>query len=132
MAKRPISVVAFTPTIRVVPDAVVRPETIERTRETPRPFATALRAEAVRRQPRVHAALSALFGVALLVGLLPPSAHENLILNGSFENGLTDWQGNAGVRVIEAGLSATDGSHVLELDMPADDLVGFVTQKSDA
>lgn len=80
----------------------------------------------------MHRSLVLLALVLLTAGLFASRGPtQNLIENGSFENGLTDWKANAAARVIFAGSSATDGSYVLELEMQSSASIGFVIQNLD-
>ena len=52
---------------------------------------------------------------ALLLTLPATAGAQNLIANGSFENGLKGWRAD-GVKVIDIGDEAPNGRYVVELD----------------
>jgi len=65
---------------------------------------------------------------ASLVGGAGVAAAQNLLQNGGFESGLASWEAQSGARVIQVIGGAREGAHVLELDIPTDQLPGFLTQ----
>lgn len=71
----------------------------------------------------------ALLGPFVFLALLAAvPAAQNLVRNANFENGELFWEFVPGARIVAVGTGAYNGSHVLELDVPAAGVAGAALQ----